>query len=122
MSSADISPIHRPAVLIVDEPGPRRQELLRLCEAAGWLVQIVDAPPREECDLESLERRHIHRVLLANGGNVTRAARALGVHRRTLQRKLRQGPDAVQGSGADAAQNDGRGAAYPRQHAASVAR
>jgi transcriptional regulator with GAF, ATPase, and Fis domain len=81
----------RPAVLIVDEQGPRRQALLRLCETAGWLVQIVDAPPAplEKRDLDSLEREHIQRVLSAHGGNVSQTARVLGVHRRTLQRKLR---------------------------------
>lgn len=38
--------------------------------------------------LQRVEWEHIQRVLADCGGNVTRAARALGVHRRTLQRKL----------------------------------
>jgi transcriptional regulator with AAA-type ATPase domain len=89
-------PSHRPAVLIVDENGPRRQALLRLCEGAGWLVQLVDSPPAlEERDLETIEREHIQRVLLAHGGNISEAARVLGVHRRTLQRKLRQASEAA---------------------------
>jgi len=39
--------------------------------------------------LGRLEWEHIHRVLVDCGGNVSRAARVLGLHRRTLQRKLR---------------------------------
>jgi transcriptional regulator with GAF, ATPase, and Fis domain len=86
--------IRRPAVLIVDENGPRRQALVSLCEGSGWLVQLVDSSPKlEERDLASIEREHIHRVLVAHGGNVSEAARVLGIHRRTLQRKLRQGSD-----------------------------
>jgi two-component system response regulator RegA len=35
-----------------------------------------------------LEREHIERVLVECGGNVTKAAKVLGIHRRTLQYKL----------------------------------
>jgi DNA-binding NtrC family response regulator len=49
-------------------------------------------PPPEAMGGKSLaevERAHIERVLSQMGGNVTRAAQALGIDRRTLQRKLR---------------------------------
>lgn len=36
------------------------------------------------------EWEHIHRVLADCGGNISEAARRLGVHRRSLQRKLRK--------------------------------
>ena len=39
--------------------------------------------------LAEVERTHIERVLGQFQGNVTRAAAALGIDRRTLQRKLR---------------------------------
>jgi DNA-binding NtrC family response regulator len=39
--------------------------------------------------LADVERDHIDRVLGEMGGNITRAAAALGIDRRTLQRKLR---------------------------------
>jgi ActR/RegA family two-component response regulator len=39
--------------------------------------------------LAEVERAHIERVLNQLEGNVTRAATALGIDRRTLQRKLR---------------------------------
>jgi len=38
------------------------------------------------------EWEHIQRVLANHGGNISAAARALGIHRRTLQRKLRKRP------------------------------
>ncbi|MGM0556996.1 MAG: response regulator transcription factor [Myxococcota bacterium] len=51
--------------------------------------------PRESAersyDAPSLARaewEHIHRVLQDCGGNISEAARRLGIHRRTLQRKL----------------------------------
>jgi DNA-binding NtrC family response regulator len=50
-------------------------------------------PPPEDGEsprtLSEVERAHIERVLDLHGGNVTRAAIALGIDRRTLQRKLR---------------------------------
>jgi two-component system response regulator RegA len=39
-----------------------------------------------------LEWEHIQRVLKDNDGNISAAARALGMHRRTLQRKLQKKP------------------------------
>ena len=39
-----------------------------------------------------LEWEHLQRVLTEEGGNVSRAARRLGMHRRTLQRKLAKKP------------------------------
>ena len=38
--------------------------------------------------LDRVEWEHIQRVLTECGGNISRAARLLGLHRRTLQRKL----------------------------------
>jgi DNA-binding NtrC family response regulator len=40
-------------------------------------------------NLAEVERSHIERVLSDMGGNITRAATALGIDRRTLQRKLK---------------------------------
>ena len=39
-----------------------------------------------------LEWEHIQRVLAENGGNISATARALKMHRRTLQRKLTKRP------------------------------
>lgn len=42
--------------------------------------------------IEKLEWEHIQRVLHDNGGNISATARALNMHRRTLQRKLTKPP------------------------------
>jgi len=53
----------------------------------------VSEPP-ETPSLARAEWEHIHRVLADCGGNVSEAARRLGIHRRSLQRKLqKRAPD-----------------------------
>ena len=42
--------------------------------------------------LKRLEWEHIQKVLSENSGNLSATARALGMHRRTLQRKLNKNP------------------------------
>jgi two-component system response regulator RegA len=42
--------------------------------------------------LARVEWEHIQRVLTDCGGNISQAARALGIHRRSLQRKLSKNP------------------------------
>lgn len=42
--------------------------------------------------LARVEWEHIQRVMVECGGNVSQAARALGIHRRSLQRKLSKRP------------------------------
>jgi two-component system, response regulator RegA len=58
-----------------------------------------EAPPLEPPDIDykapSLARaewEHINRVLSDCGGNISEAARRLGIHRRSLQRKLQKYP------------------------------
>jgi two-component system response regulator RegA len=73
--------------------------------AASYLTKPADADhivaafegvqPQEAADVPSLARvewEHIQRVLTDCGGNVSKAARALGIHRRSLQRKLTKHP------------------------------
>ena len=43
-------------------------------------------------NLRQLSWEHIQRVLTEHDGNISAAARALGMHRRTLQRKLSKAP------------------------------
>lgn len=60
----------------------------------GQKPPLADAD--RDYDAPSLERaewEHIQRVLADCGGNISKAARRLGIHRRTLQRKLDRGPD-----------------------------
>ena len=52
-------------------------------------------PPAEPAEVPSLARvewDHINRILEDCGGNISQAARALNMHRRTLQRKLAKYP------------------------------
>ncbi len=59
----------------------------------------ADLPlPRQAPPLKRLEWEHIQRVLAICDGNISEAARRLGLHRRTLQRKLSKRP--VRESGA----------------------
>jgi two-component system, response regulator RegA len=48
--------------------------------------------PEQPLSVQRLEWEHIQRVLAENGGSVSATARALGMHRRTLQRKLAKRP------------------------------
>jgi two-component system, response regulator RegA len=52
------------------------------------VIQIPETPP----SLAAHEREYIEYVLAATGGNISEAARRLGLHRQSLQRKLRKYP------------------------------
>lgn len=53
--------------------------------------ELPDAP-EAPLALRRLEWEHIHRVLTECDGNISETARRLGMHRRTLQRKLGKHP------------------------------
>jgi len=52
------------------------------------LVMAPQAPPNESGSLEEIERLAVRRALDSQGGNISAAARLLGVSRNTLYRKL----------------------------------
>ncbi len=56
-------------------------------EPAGTPVSEAEAP-----SLARVEWEHIQRVLTDCDGNISQAARRLGLHRRSLQRKLNKAP------------------------------
>ncbi|MCK9469023.1 MAG: response regulator transcription factor [Porticoccaceae bacterium] len=73
-----------------------------LCKPAS-LSDIVGAFERDQGNpaidlpasphsVDRLEWEHIQRVLAEHDGNISATARALGMHRRTLQRKLQKRP------------------------------
>ncbi len=70
-------------------------ELLRRMIAASVFGNARESalpPSRDQTgrvSLADVERDHIERVLREKEGNITKAAAALGIDRRTLQRKLR---------------------------------
>lgn len=51
--------------------------------------EVLETPPMS---VDRLEWEHIQKVLAENNGNISETARALGMHRRTLQRKLQKRP------------------------------
>ena len=54
--------------------------------------QEAEAQAPETPSLARVEWEHIQRVLTDCGGNITKAAERLGIHRRSLQRKLSKFP------------------------------
>lgn len=52
------------------------------------------APDWQPMSLDRVQWEHINRVLVECGGNISEAARVLGLHRRSLQRKLGKYPSA----------------------------
>lgn len=50
------------------------------------------SPPSQPLSVDRLEWEHIQKVLFDHDGNISATARALGMHRRTLQRKLQKRP------------------------------
>ena len=80
-------------------PGARL-DLARLARAPASARAKPEAASAKTLDLRELERDAIQRALAASGGDRTLAARALGIHVRTLRNKLRAG---AQGAGSRAA-------------------
>jgi two-component system response regulator RegA len=65
----------------------------RILAAFDAEAEPPSAPPTYEIpSLARLEREHIERVLRECNGNVSKTARLLGIHRRTLQYKLAKFP------------------------------
>lgn len=60
--------------------------------ARGKAADNPPPPPSEPLSVERMEWEHIQRVMLDHNGNISATARALKMHRRTLQRKLGKRP------------------------------
>ncbi len=69
---------------IADVPGPQRTPM----RAAPSLAP--EAPSYEVPSLARAGWEYINRILSDCVGNISEAARQLGIHRRSLQRKLRK--------------------------------
>jgi two-component system response regulator RegA len=57
-------------------------------QAANAQIEI----PEQRPSVDRMEWEHIQKVLHENEGNISASARVLGMHRRTLQRKLNKRP------------------------------
>jgi len=72
---------------------PVEVEAIVAAFAAVSSAPTVDAaPPSDPLSVNRLEWEHIQRVLHEHEGNISSTARALKMHRRTLQRKLAKRP------------------------------
>jgi two-component system response regulator RegA len=58
------------------------------CQAGDPDIELADNPP----SINRITWEHIQKVLQEHDGNISATARALGMHRRTLQRKLQKRP------------------------------
>jgi DNA-binding NtrC family response regulator len=71
-------------------PGPIREDSRAQSEAPEGDALYVPFTADFRTDRREFERRYIARCLEESGGNVTRAAAILGMHRQSLQHKLRE--------------------------------
>lgn len=76
----------------LQKPASVDEILLALNADYDNVVLTVPEAPSQVPTLARAEWEHINRVLAECQGNICRAARLLGVHRRTLQRKLAKMP------------------------------
>jgi len=83
-----VEAIKRGADDYLPKPATAPMILRTLGLAEPQAVTIEDAMT----PLHRLEWEHIHQALAETGGNVSAAARLLGMHRRSLQRKLAKKP------------------------------
>ncbi len=70
------------------KPADADEILAALGAEAGSQVVLETAP----MSVDRLEWEHIQKVLAEHDGNISETARSLGMHRRTLQRKLQKRP------------------------------
>ena len=59
---------------------------------AGDITTEIAAVPEQPPSVDRMEWEHIQRVLAEHDNNISATARSLGMHRRTLQRKLQKRP------------------------------
>jgi two-component system response regulator RegA len=77
------------AVNVLTKPADA-DDVLAGFERAGADMEHAPTPNENVPSLARAEWEHIHRILADCGGNISEAARRLGIHRRSLQRKLRK--------------------------------
>lgn len=73
-------------------PKPANVEDILLAFSSETRPEVVAVDDLTPPSVDRLEWEHIQRVLQEYDGNISATARALGMHRRTLQRKLNKRP------------------------------
>lgn len=80
------------AVSYLQKPADADDIVHAFARAAQPPLERPDVTYEQAPTLARAEWEHINRVLTDCDGNITRAARILGIHRRSLQRKLQKHP------------------------------
>ena len=75
--------------LYLTKPASIEEILEKLSLASASLETPIED---SHLSVKRLEWEHLQKVLLEHDGNISAAARALNMHRRTLQRKLQKKP------------------------------
>ena len=84
-----VEAIKRGAANYLCKPADADDVLTALLSEHADLDSLV---PENPMSVDRLQWEHIQRVLAEHEGNISATARALGMHRRTLQRKLQKRP------------------------------
>jgi len=84
-----VEAVHRGAMDYLTKPADADQ-ILAAFEREG--AELPSQVPDNQPTLARVEWEHIQRVLSECGNNISQAARKLGIHRRSLQRKLAKMP------------------------------
>lgn len=87
-----VEAIKRGAFDYLPKPVTAREVLRVLLPETPLNNDVVTPEQIDPPSLQRLEWEHIQRVLSEHDGNISATARALGMHRRTLQRKLAKRP------------------------------
>ena len=90
-----VEAIKRGALNYLAKPASADDILRALAEAPGEPAAagaVVAEIPEQPLSVDRLAWEHIQRVLMEEGGNISSTARRLGMHRRTLQRRLFKRP------------------------------
>lgn len=91
--STAIDAVRLGATNFLPKPADADDILAALERGENEVAELPDTEP-ETPSLARAEWEHIHRVLADCGGNISECARRLGIHRRSLQRKLqKRAPD-----------------------------
>lgn len=91
-----VEAVRRGAIDYLTKPADADEILLAFESRSSETRMLGEAIPAQRTaavpSLHRVEWEHIQRVLVDCGGNISEAARQLGMHRRTLQRKLATRP------------------------------
>ena len=92
--AAALEAVRLGAIDFLTKPAAAEEVTRALREGTARPEPATGSPDVETPSLDRVEWEHIQRVLSRNDGNVSQAARELGLHRRSLQRKLTKRPPA----------------------------